>query len=626
MARRAPPSEGDRRALVVSRRGRFFVGEPLFDRGEQIPLSRGGPEVGEGRIALCRIGARGAQPLADLGRADRPRNVVDALLADRGERPTFPKRLEREAEAAGEIAGGVEARRIDLRSRPTFTVDPKTARDFDDAVSAEPEGEGWRLWIHIADVAAHVRPESGLDREAAGRGNSIYVPGTVCPMLPEALSTGHCSLNPGVDRLAVTAEIVLDLGAEPLSASFYRSTIRSDARLDYEQLDRVFAGAERAAEVVAEPIRLARAAAQALADRRGGRGLVVTSSEPELSFDSEGRVEAAKIVEDTEAHRLIEKLMVLCNEEVAKLCERKRWPAPYRVHEQPSPERIVRLTDQLASLDLPTPAVADPETLTPQEAGELAIEASRLVDAEATRRGHGARAWSSLVLRALKPAHYSERNRGHAGLGSAAYTHFTSPIRRYPDLLAHRALLAGVGLDELPPDPSEVAAACEHCSETERDAMRLERDGDDICLAYLLGDELGERGWDTKLAGEVSGVIGAGAFVTFEGERSDAYEGFLPARWIPGDRYELAETEVALVGLNSGRRIGFGDRLEVVVDKIEAPRGRVDLKPAGDGQPDSRSGGKGSKGGKGPKGRKGGGGGKAAQRKGARGAKVRKKR
>ncbi len=200
--------------------------------------------------------------------------------------------------------------------------------------------------------------------------------------------------------------------------------------------------------------------------------------------------------------------------------------------------------------------------------------------ATALRLGHGAASLSSLVLRALKPAHYSEQNVGHAGLGLPAYAHFTSPIRRYPDLIAHRALLFMLGADEQAPDRHELPAVAEHCSERERDSMRIERDGDDVCLAFLLERELFERGWGERFSGEVSGVIGAGAFVRFRGEMADVYEGFLPARRIPGDRYELNDTDSALIGVRTGRQIGFGDPIEVTVEAVEAPRGRVDLSPA----------------------------------------------
>ncbi len=210
----------------------------------------------------------------------------------------------------------------------------------------------------------------------------------------------------------------------------------------------------------------------------------MTGAEPEFKFDEAGDVTGAHVIEQTESHRLIEQLMVLTNEQVALLTERARVPSLYRVHEQPDPARVELLIEQLDALDVPSPPV--PESMSPSEAGALAVEASALVAAEAQRRGYGAASLSSLVLRAMKPARYDERNLGHAGLGIAAYSHFTSPIRRYPDLIAHRALLAAVGAGEEAPSRQEVAGLGEHCSDTERESMKIERSGDDICLAFLL--------------------------------------------------------------------------------------------------------------------------------------------
>lgn len=576
MARSGGSLDGSRpRVLVASKRGRFMVGEPLFDRGWQLNLSRGRVRVAPGGIALCRVDRRGAQPIVDLGRADNARDVVGALLADRGLRPTFRDRHEDEARRTVERLAADPGARRDLTAEPTFTVDPASARDFDDAVSARRvDGGGFHLWIHIADVSAHVKPESGLDREALERANSTYAPGLVSPMLPQSLSGDACSLVPGVERLAVTAEIELADSGEVRSASFYRSTIRSDERLDYDRLDRIFAGRERPPEHVAAAIEASRAAAAALASQRKD-GLTVSGDEPEFTFADDGSVAAAHAVRQTEAHRLIERLMILTNEQVARLLENKSVPALYRVHEQPDPARVRVLIDQLAALDVPTPAIG--ELAGPSEAGEVAIEASRLVAAEAARRGHGAASLSSLVLRAMKPARYSAENLGHAGLGSSAYAHFTSPIRRYPDLIAHRALLSAVDGGEERPSVAEVEGAALHCSDRERDSMKIERSGDDVCAAFLLERELFERGREAHFDGEVSGVIGAGAFVRFRGELADVYEGFYPARRMPGERYEVNETESALIGLRTGTRVGIGDAVEVKVDSVEAPRGRVDL-------------------------------------------------
>ena len=525
---------------------------------------------------------RARQQSRGRGRRAEPktaRQAVEALLDEElGRRRGFPARLETEA---GEAASAAESRsgpRRDLVELPTFTVDPATARDFDDAVSARREGDSIRLWIHIADVAAHVPPGSSLDREARSRANSTYVPGTVEPMLPHALSSGACSLAPAVERLAVTAEIELGPSGEPGGASFYRSRIRSDARFDYDQLDVIFSGKTAAPEPVAEPLAVAREAAAALGERRGTTSLDVESFEPEFRFDADGNPAGARGVAQTESHRLIERLMILTNEGVARLLERKRVPAIYRVHAQPEPQRVERLVAQLHDLEIPTPPLRG--TLAPQQAGEIAAEASRLVGREAARRGHGRDAYTSLVLRSLKQALYSERNSGHAGLGSAAYCHFTSPIRRYPDLIVHRAMLAALGEGERAPSAAEVREVAWHCSEQERESMRIERRADDICAAFLLERELRERGAEAKFEGEVSGLIRAGAFVGFGGELGDVYEGFLPARRIGGtERFELNETETALVGEGSGRKLRLGDPVSVEVSGVEANRGRVDLEP-----------------------------------------------
>jgi ribonuclease R len=270
--------------------------------------------------------------------------------------------------------------------------------------------------------------------------------------------------------------------------------------------------------------------------------------------------------------------MILANERVAELLERRRIPTLYRVHEQPDPERIRRLVEQLAALDVPTPAL--PDSVSPQQAGEIAGEASRLVAREAERRGHGREAYTSLVLRALKPAQYADRNLGHAGLGSPAYAHFTSPIRRYPDLIAHRALLSAIGAGEDGPRGERLTELGSHCSERERDSTRIERDADSVCACFLLERELFERGPDTRFEGEVSGVVGAGAFVRFGGALADVYEGFLPARRIGGrERYELDATETMLLGSRGGGAVRIGDPVAVTVDKVESPRGRVDLVP-----------------------------------------------
>jgi ribonuclease R len=271
--------------------------------------------------------------------------------------------------------------------------------------------------------------------------------------------------------------------------------------------------------------------------------------------------------------------MILTNEQVAQFLAGRRVPAIYRVHPPPDPARIERLVEQLDALGVPTPPLG--QGLSPREAGEIAAAASRLVRQEAARRGHGREAYTSLVLRSMKQAQYSERNSGHAGLGSEAYTHFTSPIRRYPDLVVHRALLAALGEGEEPPRLRECRDAAADSSARERESAKIERAADDVCAAHLLERELRERGPETVFEGEVSGVIRAGAFVAFGGELGDVYEGMLPARTLPGERYELDRAEVALGARGQGPTLRLGDPIEIRVSGVDTGRGRSDLELAG---------------------------------------------
>ena len=275
----------------------------------------------------------------------------------------------------------------------------------------------------------------------------------------------------------------------------------------------------------------------------------------------------------TESHRLIEHLMIAANEQVAARLEDGRIPTLYRVHERPEPAAVQRLVEQLASLEVPTPPV--PEVMTPQQAEDLVGEISRMVDAHVRRTGRGRAALTSLVLRALKQAHYSPRNLGHAGLRSARYCHFTSPIRRYPDLICHRALLASIGAGEEAPAASGLSEAGAWTSQREREAMEIERDADDVAHCFLLEREVRELGANAVFDGEVVGLAPAGAFVLF----GEGYEGLLPVRRLRGDWWELDELGTFLEGSESGRTLRLGDPVRVTVGRIDAPRGRVDLHP-----------------------------------------------
>jgi ribonuclease R len=562
--------------VLLARRGRFWTGESFFERGPRLTVDKD-RRLREGALVLLRVGGRGgggrghARLERVIGRPDVARDVLEALMLHRGLRRSFDPAVEREARHAEPRE---DRRRRDLRDLPTFTIDPATAKDFDDAISAEALGDGaWRIWVHIADVTAYVAPGSLVDREAYRRATSVYVPGAVEPMLPEALSNGACSLVPHQERLAVTIEMEVR-GDRVAKAAYYRSRIRSDERLDYDRVDRIFAGRERAAAPWGEPLAAARAASAALGSARGKQAIALDAAEPEFTFDARGHVTHVLAVQQTESHRLIEHLMIAANEQVAAVLEDRKLPALFRVHDRPQPAAVQRLAAQLASLEVPAPRV--PERMSATEAAEVAGELSRAVEAWVTKTGHGRQGLTSLVLRSLKQAWYSPRNTGHAGLGSARYCHFTSPIRRYPDLICHRALLSAVGAGEEPPERSRMEEAGAWCSTRERDAMVIERDADDVVRAFLLERVLFESGGEREFDGEIVSLISAGAFVAF----GDGFEGLLPVRRLRGDWWELNEEGTILRGSDSGKAIRLGDPVRVTVGRIEAPRGRVDLYPS----------------------------------------------
>jgi ribonuclease R len=350
----------------------------------------------------------------------------------------------------------------------------------------------------------------------------------------------------------------------------YRSVIRSDARLTYGQAER-----REAEGAVAAALDLTDRLTARLRDQRFARGaLRIESPEIAFEFDGRGGVERAWKESEPTAHRLVEELMIAANEAVAELLSSRRREALYRVHERPDPQAIELLLAKLADLRVPTPPAA--EQLSPAAAARVAAQASELVMDYTRRSRRGSEAFPSLVLRSLKQARYDPENLGHSGLASPAYCHFTSPIRRYPDLVVHRALLRELGAaDEAAPGDLEVLA--EHTSAREREASQVEYLADELCLAWLLEDELFERGWDEPWDGEIVGLIGSGLFVRF----GEVFEGFLPARRLGGDYFEPNELGTALAGRRGGTTYRLGDGISVVVERIERAEGKVELSPAG---------------------------------------------
>ena len=525
--------------------------------GVPVTLDRKGlGDAGPGDLAVVRTGRGRAKLESVLGKASDIEVVLEGLLVHSGARV---EQYEPNTEPTD------SGERVDLRDLLTLTIDPETAKDFDDALSVEEENGGYRAWVHIADVSAFVASGSPLDRGAAERSFTTYVPGRAAPMLPPALADDRCSLRPHEDRLCVTVEMPPE--GEP---RFYRSVIRSDARLTYGQAER--REAER--DVGAALERTDRLTAGIRERRFARNALRIESPEVTFAFDGKGGVARAWKESEPTSHRLVEELMIAANEAVARLLSSRRREALYRVHERPDPQAVELLLRKLSDLDVPTPPA--PEQLSPAAAAEVAAAASERVTEYVEQSGRGREAFPSLVLRSLKQARYHPENLGHSGLASRAYCHFTSPIRRYPDLVVHRALLRELGVSDQA-GPADVDALAEHTSERERADAQIEYLADELCLAWLLDDTLFEQGWDEPFEGEIVGLIGSGMFVRV----GDVFEGFLPARRMPGDYFELNDLGPALVGRRGGGTYRLGDGIEVLVEKIEKTDGKVELSPAG---------------------------------------------
>ena len=561
-------------AGVIVRRGKSLEVEPLFQPGPALPVERSPvkPQPGDLVLFSFSFGFK-AKIVRPLGKSNVLSDLMDALLVDKLVRRGFAPKVLAEAERATQLNDEPDPYRTDLRDLFTFTVDPVMAQDFDDALSFEWTPAGTiTVYVHIADVSYFVTERTELDKEALRRGNSVYVATGVEPMLPPQLSSGVCSLRPGEDRKAVTVEMEVDDKGRVLHSKFYRSLIRSDKRMDYEQLERMFRGTQPMDEELAEPLRWGRPLAQTLREARLERGsLRIESTEPEFEWDEKGRVIAADPSEELESHWFIENYMVLANEQVASFLEREHVPTVYRVHDLPDPFRLEHLLDVLSSLGLPTPSFSA-MAATPQEIRRATRETAEWVD-RFTPTGRGKAALVQQVLRAQARAVYQTANIGHFGLASQTYCHFTSPIRRYPDLLVHRGLLAQLGLGPANAT-STLGEWAEHCSQTEREAAKVELKADDIVLAHLLRRRLEEDGWEESVfAGQVLSLTRRGMFVLFD----RLFQGYLSTSELPRDTYELNELETILEGRRSGAAYKVADILDIRVLAVDEARGRVDL-------------------------------------------------
>ena len=510
---------------------------------------------GEAQGARARLGLPRARVIERLGDPSAPRAVSLIAIHQHGIPDDFPDAAVAEADAMR--PAGLQGRE-DLRDLPLVTIDPADARDHDDAVWAQPDEEpgnegGHVLWVAIADVARYVRSGSALDREAWRRGNSTYFPDRVVPMLPDRLSGDLCSLHEGVPRAAIALRMRIDAGGTLLDHRFARGLMRSAASLTYEEVQAAIDGepSDRAGPLLDPVIRPLYAAYEALRRARARREpLELDLPERQIVLSEDGRVASVAFKARLDAHRLIEEFMVLANVAAAEALERRRVPLLYRVHEEPAPERIEALRDTAEASGL---SLAKGQVMRTAQLNRLLDQAAGTPDAELL---------SIATLRSMPQAYYAPGNLGHFGLALPRYAHFTSPIRRYADLVVHRALIRAHGWD---PDPKadgltdgeivRLEETAEHISETERRSMAAERDTVDRYLAAYLQGRVG-----AEFEGRVSGVQRFGLFVKLDETGAD---GLVPVGSLGAEYWHHDRDAQTLMGSDTGRVLGLGQRVRV---------------------------------------------------------------
>ncbi|HBG46807.1 MAG TPA: ribonuclease R [Deltaproteobacteria bacterium] len=527
--------------------------------------------VEAGKIVSVEITSWPARNMAGTGRVlevlgdpDDPDVEADVILRKYGLPNRFPADVMAEvgpvpAVVTEEELGG----RLDLRERTTFTIDGETAKDFDDAVSIEKTPRGYRLWVSIADVGYYVKEGSAIDREAYARGTSVYFPDRAIPMLPEALSNGICSLNPKVDRLTMTAEIEFDSAGNPVKKRFYESVIRSVERMTYTNVkklimdeDPVLAG--RYARILPD-LKLMAELAGKLMKRRSEEGSIdFDLPEPQIIIDIEGRVEDIVRSERNIAHRLIEEFMLSANRAVAEEFSSRALPFIYRIHDEPSEDSIADFKDFAGSFGLRF-----------EYDGPKSFQ-SVLKKAEGRPEE---KLINHVLLRSMRQAVYSEENVGHFGLAFEDYTHFTSPIRRYPDLVVHRLLKLLLKKRYSPEVRDTMEAAlpevASHTSARERKAMEAEREIADLKKCQFMKDKVGE-----VYEGLISGVTSFGFFV----ELKDYFvEGLVHVSMLSDDYYIFDEKRHTLTGERTRKVYRLADEVRVKVNGVDLERRRVDL-------------------------------------------------
>lgn len=476
-------------------------------------------------------GAKPARIIEHLGTMADARSISLIAIASLGIPVDFPQAAIDEAEAARATRLG---KRTDLRRVPLITIDGADARDFDDAVFAEPAGSGFRLIVAIADVAHYVRPGKALDREARVRGNSVYFPDRVVPMLPEALSNGWCSLRPNEDRGCLFVEMTIDAEGRKQSHRFGRGLMRSFARMTYEAVQAAH-DAGSGADLPEATLDHLYAAYRALIAARQARGtLDLDLPERQITLTEDGKVASVVPRARLDSHRLIEEFMILANVSAAEELERLRQPCMYRIHAPPSPEKLDALRSLLATFDI---SLKQSDQLIPRDLDHIlklvaGTDAAPLVN--------------ETVLRSQSQAEYSPENIGHFGLALKSYAHFTSPIRRYADLLVHRALIAGLklGTDGLSIEAGgEFPAIAQGITITERRATDAERQSTDRYLAAYLAERIGE-----DFAARIAGVTRFGLFVTLN---ETGASGFIPMALLADDFWHFDEASSTLSGKRS---------------------------------------------------------------------------
>lgn len=545
------------------------------------PADRGKARHGDMVVALITAypdaGRSAAAKVTEvLGRPDDPEVEVLAIARKYGLPHLFPDEVLEEARA---VSGAVTDKdlegRVDLRGETTFTIDGESARDFDDAVSVSREGASIRLRVSIADVSHYVPKGSTLDREAYSRGTSVYFPDRCIPMLPEILSNGVCSLNPREERLTLTVEMLLDQEGEPLETKFYPSVIRSSERLTYTEVRDILSGAnpEPAGRIQGLPdqLRVMEELAGRLTAKRRRRGSIdFDLPEPEIVLDLQGRPESIGRAERNQAHRIIEEFMLAANEAVAAFLAEHRIPCIYRVHEPPDPVKLNEFKEFVRPFGIAFRAGSGPVS-----PGEL----RRLLEMVEGRPEE--KLVNQILLRCMKQARYAADNIGHFGLASPCYLHFTSPIRRYPDLVVHRVLKerlsGGMKKEDARLAAAHMPETAEQSSRRERIAMEAEREIVDLKRLQYMEGRVGE-----VFAGFITGVASCGFFTELE---EFPVEGLVHISALPHDYYILLEKQHALMGERTGRRFRVGDRVTVRVENVSMERKRIGFALAEAAQP-----------------------------------------